>query len=154
MRLLDDAQTAQFDVVDERETEVRDQQTRDLVVGRFGAGKVQPEPRSREAAAVREADVEVEVGTVLGCGRHGESIGLPGIFHRRFALPQDEVGRIPPVQGQSSCGVPERVASARAPTRCRVCAVPTSRAFASARRRAVAGRRPDGNPVPAVPGRS
>ena len=76
VRLFDDPQPAQLDLVDEGEAEVLHEQQRAIVASSMSARRqVEAEPGAGQLTAVGEADVEVEVGAVVGHAMR--SLGRP-----------------------------------------------------------------------------
>jgi hypothetical protein len=71
VRLLDDPQPAEFDAVDQRKSEVMHQQPADGCLVEVGRRYVEPKPRAGQVPGVGEANLEVEVGSMVG---HAESV--------------------------------------------------------------------------------
>ena len=66
--LLHDHQSTELDGVDEGESEVFDEQPRDGRLVDVGRGQIEPEPGPGQVAPVGEANLEVEVGAMVGHG--------------------------------------------------------------------------------------
>nr|BFF09839.1 hypothetical protein GCM10025699_11420 [Microbacterium flavescens] len=81
VRLLDHAHAAELDLIDECQAEVLHQQPADLGLRGLGRRHVEAEAGARQSSSVGEADVEVEVGAILGHAASLEPAGSRRLPH-------------------------------------------------------------------------
>ena len=66
VRFLDDPHGAEGDALGHQQAELADEEARGLGLGDLRVGEVELEPLGLESAPVEEADVGVELGSILG----------------------------------------------------------------------------------------